>query len=473
MANKPSDLFNGIPSVSELLDRPQVRALVDRWNRSAVAGGVRSFLDELSSDLQRRAADAGLPSIRELAERAAKHVIQLQQPSLRPAINATGKLLSASEAAIPLADQALERMAALGRGYCDPTVNTTSDAASALARLTGAEAATVVHSYVGAIWLAISAIAGGKEVVISRADTGDVDRGCSILSLATSAAVRVKEVGSANCASVAQYEAAISDAAAAALVKHEPDSYRISGDVRSAHIEELIALARDRELPLIHAVGSAPLVGGLPVLGEAIHSVAASIAAGAHLVIVRGNGLVGGPPCGMIIGHRDLVRRIEEHPLFAAWRLGTLPSAALAATLQLYDDRPRLSESLPVLQLLSASVDNLRQRAERLAPQLAQAPGIQSAEPVATENDLGIARFADQTWPSYAIALISTDSDPRSLANRLRAAALPVIGRPNGSRLVLDLRTVFPRQDQQIVDALAANVAPPVTATMDRSAAGL
>ena len=109
MATKPSDLLNALPSVAELLEKPPIRALADRFNRSVVAGGVRSFLDELRSDLQRRAAEAQLPSVRELAERAARHIIALEQQSQRPAINATGRLYGPPWVSEPLAEAALER----------------------------------------------------------------------------------------------------------------------------------------------------------------------------------------------------------------------------------------------------------------------------------------------------------------------------------------------------------------------------
>jgi L-seryl-tRNA(Ser) seleniumtransferase len=460
MATKPSDLLNSMPSVAELLERPPVRALVDRWNRSVVAGGVRSFLDELRGDLARRAADAGLPSIRELAERAAKHVIQMQQPSLRPAINATGRLLDPSWGGSPLADHALERVVALGRGYVESASNVSSDIAAALVRLTGAEAATVVHSYSCANWLALAALAGGKRVVVARTETGDVDPGCSLITLAESASVRLREVGSANRAAVADYEAAVTRKSAA-IFRHEPDGYCLLGDESAAELEELVALARDRELPLVNVIGSAPLVGSLPTIGDSIRSAASAIAAGAHLVVVRGDGLVGGPPCGIVLGHRELVQRIAQHPLFAASRPNVLTSAALAATLQLYDDVPQLSESLPLVQLLSASVENLRLRAKRLAPQLAEAPGVKSAEPMATENGLGIARFGEVVLPSYAVALSVADDDPRMFDKQLRVAPLPVVGRIDGPRLIIDLRTLFPRQDQQIVAAIVANGAAP------------
>jgi L-seryl-tRNA(Ser) seleniumtransferase len=454
MGTKTSDLLNSIPSVAELLEKPPVRALVDRWNRSVVSGGVRSFLDELRSDLQRRATDAGLPSMRELAERAAKYVVDMQQPSLRPAINATGRLLDSSWGGSPLADHALERVVAIGRGFVAPTASNSMDVTAAVTRLTGAEAATVVHSYAGAISLALSALAAGKEAVIGRPEAGEVDPGCDILALAAAANVRIKEVGCANRASIADFEAAVSPQTAA-IVRHTGDGYRLAGDTTAADIEELVALARDREMPLVCAIGSAPLVRGLPVIGDTIPSTAAAISAGAHVVIFRGDGLVGGPACGIIVGQSDVLRRIEEQMLFHAWRLSALASAALLATLELYDDRAGLAERLPLLQLLSVSFDNLRLRAERLGPQLSHANGVSGAEPIPTESSLGPARFAHMAWPSYGVALTPADGDSRALDKRLRSAPVPVVGTLDGPRLVLDLRAVFPRQDQQIVEMLA------------------
>jgi L-seryl-tRNA(Ser) seleniumtransferase len=164
---------------------------------------------------------------------------------------------------------------------------------------------------------------------------------------------------------------------------------------------------------------------------------------------------VGGPACGIIVGQSDIMRRIEEQALFQAWRLTSLASAALTATVELYDDREALAEKLPLLQLLSVSVDNLRLRAERLAPQLSLANGVGSAEPIATQCNLGPARFDKLAWPSYGVVLTSADGDVRALDKRLRAAPVPVIGKVDGPNLLLDLRTVFPRQDQQIVEMFA------------------
>ena len=174
---KPPDLLNRLPSVAELLEKPQIRALVDRWNRSQVVGGVRSFLEEMRSDFERRAAD--LPSIRELAERAARYVVSRQQHALGIAINATGQLGGSNWASMPLAEVALERTIALGREFAVETQATAAaqgELESLLCRLTGAEAATVVHSYSGAAWLTLAGLAAGREVLVARAEVGDVQR---------------------------------------------------------------------------------------------------------------------------------------------------------------------------------------------------------------------------------------------------------------------------------------------------------
>lgn len=464
MAQKSPESRYRIPSVSELLEMPAVRAVADRWNQSVAASGVRSFLDELRSDLRRRATEIHLPSVRELAERAARHVARLQRPAARPAINATGRLIDPNWIGRPLSEDALEQLVAYSTNYARSIGGDGRDsdahhsaAATALARLTGAEAAAVVHSYGGAVWLTLAALAANKNCLVSRAETGDVEPERSIRALAESATAELREVGTANRTAAAEFEAAVTGNTTA-ILRHSSDNYHISGETNLPTWEELVGLARDRELPLVHAAGSAPLVDDLPAIGDLARSVSANIAAGVSLVVARGDGLVGGPPCGLIIGRRDLVARVENHPLSRMWQIDVLRAAALEATLDAYDDRERLPHVVPLFQLLTAPVENLRQRAERLAPQLAEAEMIQSAEAVATENPLGIAWSDAQDAgriASYGIALTAAEGDARTLDERLRTAALPVVGCLEGDRVVLDLRTVFPRQDQRLVEIVA------------------
>ncbi|MEX0610652.1 MAG: hypothetical protein WD738_01915 [Pirellulales bacterium] len=466
MAIKPGDLLNQLPSVSELLEKPPIRVLADRWNRSVVAGRVRTFLDELRSDLRRRADELPLPSIRELAERAADYIVSQQQISLGTAINATGRLRGTPWISRPLADAALERAIAVGREFVLEKSPVTGarplDVEPLLCRLTGAQAAVAVHSYTGALWLALSALAAERDVLVARAEVGEVDSAEPLPRIAAAAKVSLREVGTINRANVADYEA-VASPSTAALLKVTPDEYRIVGETTMAELNELVALSRARELVVIDMLGAAPLVDPPEPLHLPIRSARASLALGVDLAVVRGDGLVGGPSCGILLGAREVIRRVTEHPLYAAWRLDLLRSAALVATLECYENLPPGQDAIPVWQFLTTSVDNLRNRAERMAAQLAHAEGVSSS--VAMETRSRLFPVLADGWPSYAVALTAANGDIQSLDRRLRSAPLPILGRVEGDRLMLDLRTVLPRQDKTLVDALLGTSASTSTVT--------
>lgn len=455
MAIKPPELLNRLPSVSELLDKPPVRALVDRWNRSTVIGGVRSFLDELRSDIERRTAE--LPSVRELAERAARYVVSRQHHSLGVAINATGQLIGSSWSSTPIAEIALERMIARGREYGAEkgvAAERSTDLESLVCRLTGAQAATFLHSYTGAVWLVLAALAAERDVIVARAEVGELDGGDSLAKLAAAAGATLREVGATNRSAVSDYEAAASRSAAV-LLTISADAYRIEGETAAAEFEQLVGLARDNKLCLVDALGGAPLVEPPATISWPRRSAAASIAAGADLVMLRGDALVGGPACGVVLGNREVIARIVRHPLFSALQLDPLRSTALASTVECYDSPSRGADTVPVWQCLGTSIENLRNRAERMAGQLQHVAGVGSATAIETRSQLSAA-LADNGWPSYGVALTPADGNVTALDTRLRQASVPVVGRIEDDRLVLDLRTVIPRQDKTLVDVLLA-----------------
>ncbi|MEX2317357.1 MAG: hypothetical protein WD669_09415 [Pirellulales bacterium] len=472
MATKFPNVRGGMPSVSDLLENPSIRALADRWNRNVVVSGVRSFLDELRTDLGRRGAEAVWPSLRELAERAARHIVASQQASQRPAINATGRFWGTPWIGRPQCEAALERAFAAGREFVSaPTqpaaLPLAGDVESLICRITGAAAAVAVHSYAGGLWLALSAIGSGRDVIVSRGELGDVELGCPLSKLIASTGTVLKEIGSTNRTSAADYEAAV-DERTAAVLTNCPDAFCVIGETASTELDELVALARDRELVLIDALGAGPLVDLPSEISWPDRSLQGSLAAGASLVLVRGDGLVGGPPCGILAGDRDIVRQITEQPLFAAWKLDPPRSAALAATLECHQDRSRGESGLPLIELLATPLENLRNRGERLAPQLALAEGVRSADVVSMLSHCDGLPTPDRAIRSFGVALSPHNDDIAALERRLTAAPEPVIGRIEADRLLLDLRTVLPRQDQAIVRALAS---PPTAAVSHDSAA--
>jgi L-seryl-tRNA(Ser) seleniumtransferase len=450
MAIKPPDLLNRLPSVAELLEKPPIRALVERWNRSTVAGSVRTFLDEMRTDFERRTA--AIPSIRELAERAARYVVSRQHHSLGIAINATGQIDGPPWSSTPLAETALERMIALGREYTteptDATLRSTEELQRALCRLAGAEAAAVVHSYSGAIWLALVALAADREVIVARAHVGDD----LLRKLAAAANVTLKEVGDTVRTTSDDFAAAVS-ARSAAFLRHDSGGRGLTSETNGVEFESLVHLARERDLPLINALGAAPIIDPPASLSSLGRSAAASLATGAKLVILRGDALVGGPACGILLGRRDLIQRIVAHPLFLSCEIDPLRAAAIGATLSCYE-APQLAISpLPVWQCLNTSIENLRNRAERLAAQLAQMEGVESATATETRSAILAAR-AGEGWPSYGVSLMPKDANVAALEHRLQTARIPIRGRVEGDRIILDLRTVLARQDKLIVDAL-------------------
>lgn len=471
MVGRPSELFSRLPSVNELLEKQPVRVLVDRWNRSAVADSVRSFLSELRNDIERRAADFQMPSLREIAERAARHVAAQRESQLHPIVNATGRFFGPECTSLPLADAALERMIATSRGYLLSSANMSS-APSQLCRRTGAEAALVVSSYSGAVSLALASLAAEQEVLVAKGDLGELADGGSLSAIAQASGVRLRDVGAVNRATLSDFESAVCDQTAVVL-RHDSETYCIQGDSECVAGAALVNLASGRRLPLVELLGSTPLLGDLAWLAAAPPSAAERLAAGASLVVLRGEGLLGGPRCGILLGARPLVDRIAAHPLATSWSASPTTLAALEATLTLYDDPASIQFTLPLAQLLSTSVENLRQRADRLAPQLAQAADVVAAYSVEHSGRLGLANVPHDELPSFAIALTPVDGHAEALDKRLRSAATPIVTSRAADCLLVDLRTVLPRQDQILVDVLAGPsnpAAPPLEKPAENAA---
>jgi seryl-tRNA(Sec) selenium transferase len=375
MQIKPPEILNRLPSVSDLLEKPPIRALTDRWNRSQVAAGVRSFLDELRSEVERRTAT--LPSIRELAERAARYVASRQRRDLDVAINATGVICGSGWTSVPLAEVALERMLAGGREFVlDSSAEaerSLADLTTLLCRLTGAPSAAVVHSYAAAV-----------------------------------------------------------------------------------------SIARECEVAAIAELGAAPLVDPPATIACPWQSAQAAIASGGHLTVIRGDGLTGGPACGIILGDESIVSRIKGQAMFDSLQLDSLRTAALIATIECYDTPARGVDTLPVWQLLATSAENLKNRSDRLAAQLAHVEGVLAATAIETRSSI-LDSHTGEDWPSYGVALAAADNNVAALDKQLRSARFPVIGRIESDRLVIDLRTVLPRQDKAIVDSLLGNSPQPPT----------
>jgi L-seryl-tRNA(Ser) seleniumtransferase len=301
----------------------------------------------------------------------------------------------------------------------------------------------------------LAALAAGREVVVARSQLLETPDGVRLSDTIAASGAVLREVGAANSSRLDDYRQAIGgDTAALLLVEPDDDVARDHASCASA--AELAPLAQQHHVSLIHDLGGASLLNlkelgieGVPVIGD-------SVRAGVPLVLANSEKL-GGPQCGLIVGQRSLIEQIARHPLARAMQAERITLAALAATLRLYRQGELAREAVPLLQLWTTSVENLQNRAQRLAPQLAACGSIGSAEALSSTARLTQGALPPRQLASWSIALTPAAGwSLQRLAGALRTSRPAVIGKIEGERLILNLRTVFPRQDQELVNAVSA-----------------
>ena len=455
----PSMLRN-LPSVAELLETRSLKPLVDRVSHNVVVDGVRSFLDDLREDLRNASEEGSLPDAAELAERIARRILQGEQSSLKPVINATGILLHTGLGRAPLAEAAIEEMIAIARDYASVELNLTTGRRSQrieavetlLCELTGAEAAAVVNNNAGATMLALAAVASGQEVLVSRGQLIEIGGSYRLPTIMETSGATLREVGTTNKTHLKDYESAIGENTAA-LMRVHPSNFFVAGFTASVSLDELVKLGKKHQLPVIDDIGSGALVD-LASYGIRDEPIAAEcVAAGADLVLFSGDKLLGGPQSGIIVGKRKLIDRIRSHPMARALRVDKITLAALGATLRLLRDPAGAAAQIPLLQLLSTSEENLKNRAERIAVQLEASELVATAQAVEDETYLGGGSVPTQQIKTWCIAVEPSSMSIDKLCERLRTGSPAIICRVQKARLLVDLRSVLPRQDRAIVEA--------------------
>jgi L-seryl-tRNA(Ser) seleniumtransferase len=410
-----------LPSVDRLLGDEVLAAAP----RPLAAAAARAALEQARETIHA----GGEPGDVVVAARA--ELARLASPALRRVINATGVIVHTNLGRAPLAPAALARAVDVGGAYSNLELDLGSGArgsrqdhvADALHRLTGAEAALVVNNNAAAVLLALSALADGREVVVSRGELVEIGDGFRIPDVLARSGASLIEVGTTNRTRAIDYERAIGPDTALLLRVHQ-SNFRIVGFTERPTTEELADVAREAGVWLVDDLGSGSLgdVGDEP-------TVASSLAAGADLVCFSGDKLLGGPQAGIVVGRADLVTRLRRHPLQRALRADKLTLAALEGTLGLHEDPERARREIPVLRMLDEPVERVRERAERLA-------GLVGGEVEETVARVGGGALPLAELPSAACAI------EEALAAPLRLGDPPVLGIVRDGRLLLDARTL-------------------------------
>jgi L-seryl-tRNA(Ser) seleniumtransferase len=439
---QPRDL----PSIDRLLREARLADLP----RELTLQAARDVLEEARSATRNGGwpyAVGDLPALVEERVRAAT------RPRLRRVVNASGVIIHTNLGRAPLSPAALQAADEAGRGYSNLEYdldrgergsrhNLVTDL---LRRLTGAEDALVTNNNAAAMLLILSALAQGREAIISRGQLVEIGGGFRIPDVMLQSGVSLVEVGTTNRTYASDFEAAITPQTALLLRVHASNFLQV-GFVHQPALEDLVSVGRKHEVAVVDDLGSGSLLDTARFGLAREPMVKDSLVAGMTLVAFSGDKLLGGPQAGIVVGGASEVSRLRRHPLMRAIRPDKLTLAALGATL-LHYVRGEAEREVPVWRMVAAPLDALRDRAEGLASQL-------GGRVVETRSAVGGGSLPGQTQPSAAVGLEADSAD--GLAARLRRADPPVISRIEDGRVLLDLRSVLPEQDTELERAVRA-----------------
>lgn len=454
-----SDPRSAIPSVDKLLLDTAFIALVEQHGRDRVVEAAREVIGEVREAIARGDVPDGVRDATLYAGGVSERLEKADARSLVPVINATGVVLHTNLGRAPLPRVAIEAMTEVGRGYANLEYDLDEGARGSryehcvglLTDLTGAEDALVVNNAAAALMLALNTLALGSGVAVSRGELVEIGGGFRIPEILERSGARLVEVGSTNRTRSGDYEDALADGEIAAVLKVHRSNFRMSGFTEEVRIDALASLARARTIPLVYDLGSGLLAHpgalGLPAEPRPVDAVSAE----ADVVVFSGDKLLGGPQAGLVVGRRHVVERMRKNPMCRALRVDKTTLAGLEATLRLYRNPARALEEIPTLRMLATPPAELADRARELAARLV-ADGL-PCDAVEVAGAVGGGTYPGVELPSWAVAP-GWDHRADEAAAVLRAGHPAVVGRIVDDRLVLDLRTVLPGEEEPLARRL-------------------
>ncbi|MEJ7686694.1 MAG: L-seryl-tRNA(Sec) selenium transferase [Variovorax sp.] len=444
----------GLPSVDALLRHPAVTALTQPYGRQAVVAALREELSAERKLLALRGNSGAQVDDDEYARRTAARLKTATTGTLRPVFNLSGVVIHSNLGRAELPEEAIQALLTAARS----PVNLEFDLMTGkrgdrdhhleplLTRLAGAEKATVVNNNAAAVLLVLHSLANKREVLVSRGELIEIGGEFRMPDIMKSAGCKLVEVGTTNRTHLRDYADALGPRTALILKVH-PSNFEMRGFIQSVDESELAGLAHRHGVPVVSDLGSGSLVdfGRFHLPNEQTPS--RKLQAGCDLVTFSCDKALGGPQAGIIAGRRDLIERINRHPLKRVMRLDKLRVAALEAVLRLYTDPDRLHQRLPVLRHMTRSAGQIEAQALRLLPKLQAALGqLAMIRVVPCESEVGSGALPLDRLPSHALAVAPTGAQRRAsgqvdtLSRNFRALPIPVIGRIKDKALYFDLR---------------------------------
>jgi L-seryl-tRNA(Ser) seleniumtransferase len=462
-----SELYRRLPSVDEVLRLQQITDLIEREGHAAVAEAARAVLARVREEIAAgRLNSSGVELVVSgLPEAVGRQLRQALRLSLRSVINATGVVLHTNLGRAPLAAAALDHLREVAATYSNLEFDISAGERGKrdvhverlFAQLFAACApepisTVVVNNNAAAVLLGLNSLAEGGEVIVSRGELVEIGGSFRIPEVMAKSGALLREVGTTNRTRIADYGRAISEKTRLLLRVHR-SNFQITGFTEQPALSELVELGRKRGIPVMEDLGSGALIdlSSVGISGEP--GVADSLRAGVDVVTYSGDKLLGGPQAGILSGRHELIARIRSNPLFRALRVDKLTYAALEATLLAYIRQDH--DAIPALRMLRLPAQEIERRAEAVKQKLDKA-GRLALEIVDGRSVVGGGAAPAATLSSRLLAVTCEGLSADEFAARLRGGEPPIVARVEEGRVLLDLRTVFPEQDEQVARALAA-----------------
>jgi L-seryl-tRNA(Ser) seleniumtransferase len=446
-----TDARRGLPSVTSLLESEGIQTLLEHVPRGVVVDAIRRTIASVRSSHAEAPADA-----EGWTAAVANAVDDATRRSLRRVINATGVVLHTNLGRAPLAAAALDAIDRVARGFSNLEYDVAggqrgsrySHCASLLRELTGAEDALVVNNCAAALVLALNTLADGRTAVVSRGELIEIGGSFRIPEIMERSGARLVEVGTTNRTHLADYRRAL-EADGAIILKVHRSNFEQSGFVSDVSANQLAALGAEHGVPVLYDLGSG-LLTSLEAYGLAGEPTARdAMKTGASIVTMSGDKLLGGPQAGLLLGTRRIIDRIRANPLTRSYRVDKLTLAALEATLALYREPARAIREIPALAQLTVDVATLKQRADRLVAAI----GDPRVSVVETVSSVGGGAFPTATILSAALRV---SAPAEKVERRLRGRDPAIVARISDGMVILDLRTVFLTDEEELVRAVRA-----------------
>ncbi len=457
------ELLRSIPAVERVLEEPDLEALTCKLPRWTVTEAVRIVLDRIRHAIV-EARTMQRPQMSEILQDVKCVAEQLAQRGIGRVVNATGVLLHTNLGRAILCEAAVEAVVEVARAYSSLEIDLDTGKRTSrlrhvedlLKRIIGCEAATAVNNNAGAVLLALNTLAEGKETIVSRGELIEIGGSFRLPEVVAKSGTTMVEVGTTNRTHLDDYKRAISGRTAVILKVHR-SNFEMTGFVESVPSRQLANLARNNDLVLIEDLGSGALIDYADFGVEHEPMPQECLKNGVDIVTFSGDKLLGGPQAGIIVGRKHLIEEMKVNPLARALRLDKMTLAALEVTLRLYLEPERLRQTIPILKMICTSADALEARATRIRTLIEEKVSEMIEISVEKErSQIGGGSLPGVSLETAVIKISSRHYSPAEISSVLRRCQPPIIARISDEKVILDLRTVQPSDDEVLIAQITA-----------------